>query len=106
MNNEYINGIIGSDSDCGELASQLEELENLIHELKNKKKGKHGKKEKKLKKKIKMLKKERNHLMLLLEMSSKENKRTQWPDVLLKTLPKAIDLGIAVVNRLPSGKAR
>ncbi len=107
MDNIYENFYETNDfsMDYDNVLSQLQKLDKKLHKLKNKKKSaKHGKK-RKLKKRMKALELEYEQLkqfVIFFAYQYKQNPQSCWQSVLCNTLPRALELATATINRLPA----
>lgn len=112
MKNPYVDEILQSEPKVeriDDLFEQMHQMENELHRLKKKKKESKKGKRKKLKKQINRLEREQLELKKFLfyafyqaqNQSTHTVRSTGWQDALVTSLPQAIDLATAVVNRLP-----
>lgn len=94
-------------TDYEDVLSQLQQLDKRIHKLKRKKKGaKHGKK-RKLKKRMKALELEYEQLkqftfFFAYQYKAQLNQQPWWQNAICYTVPKALELATATINRLPA----
>lgn len=85
---------------------KMQQLEKKIHKLKRKKKGKKKSKRYKLKKKIKRLELEQEQLKQFViffayQYKAQLNQQPWWQGAICNTLPKALELATATINKLP-----
>lgn len=98
---------LSTDYDYEDVLSKLQQLDKRIHKLKKKKKGaKHGKK-RKMKERMKALELEYEQLkqftlFLACQYKAQPNQQIWWQSAICSTLPKALELATATINRLPS----
>ncbi len=93
-------------TDYDDVLSQLQQLDKQIHKLKKKKKGAKSKKKRKLKKRMKALELEYQQLrqfifFLAYQCKTQFNQQPWWQGALCNTLPKALELATATINKLP-----
>lgn len=113
MEDLYTNGIYDAEpgsTEFEEMFSQMKQLNKKIRKLSKKKKG--GKKGKKqLKRRLKMLELEHQQLKQFMYYAMCQNQMQSnsipqqpvwWQGALTDTLPKALELATATINKLPT----
>lgn len=90
--------------DYEDVLLRLQKLDEKLHKLKKRKKGTKRGKKRKLKKRIKVLELEYEQLkqfVIFFAYQYKQNPQSCWQSVLCNTLPRALELATATINRLP-----